>query len=299
MLTLRGSVFSLFRLAAWIGGRLPFLRRAGLTPAVCRSPQTLLNLPTGVALFPTRATELSRITNLLSQLYPISCSKPLIRLGPKGDGGYLVPDDLDGISACLSPGVSKVSGFEKDCAELGMEVFMADASVDAPAEEHPRFHFVKKFIGSTTRGDFISFADWITSCHSNPESDLLLQIDIEGFEYESFLSVSDAVLRKFRIIVVEFHRIDFLFSEPLFNLHSRVFEKLLNMHRCVHIHPNNCSGTVVVKGVELPQMAEFTFYRRDRIENEAYATQFPHPLDCDNTSKRSVALPRSMFFQAG
>lgn len=39
-------------------------------------------------------------------------SKDLIRLGPNGDGGYLVPDDLTGIEACFSPGVCATSEFE-------------------------------------------------------------------------------------------------------------------------------------------------------------------------------------------
>jgi hypothetical protein len=37
---------------------------------------------------------------------------PLIRLGADGDGGYLVPDDLEDVAACFSPGVDDRASFE-------------------------------------------------------------------------------------------------------------------------------------------------------------------------------------------
>ena len=85
--------------------------------------------------------------NLLPKLHPISTDKKLIRMGAERDGGYLVPNDLEGIEACFSPGVDQISKFEQECAERGMKVFMADASVDKPAEEHPMFDFRKSYIG--------------------------------------------------------------------------------------------------------------------------------------------------------
>jgi hypothetical protein len=93
-----------------------------------------------VNVFPTIMTEKGELLSLLKKLHPISSDKELIRLGPKADGGYLIPDDFVGIEACFSPGVGFLSGFEKDCAELGMEVFLADRSVEKPADEHQQFH---------------------------------------------------------------------------------------------------------------------------------------------------------------
>ena len=72
--------------------------------------------------FLTRMTPINEVKQLIELLYPINCKKGLTRLGPEKDGGYLVPDDLDGIEACFSPGVSNVSGFEKDCANRNIKV---------------------------------------------------------------------------------------------------------------------------------------------------------------------------------
>jgi hypothetical protein len=76
--------------------------------------------------YPTALTDKNSLESLLHKLYPMSTDKELIRLGPEGDGGYLVPDDLAEIEACFSPGVSVISGFEKACADLGIKVFLAD-----------------------------------------------------------------------------------------------------------------------------------------------------------------------------
>ena len=72
------------------------------------------------------------VLGLLRLLHPQASERPLRRIGGPGDGGYLVPDDLDGIVGCISPGVSTEVGFDLALAEMGIPVFLADASVPAP-----------------------------------------------------------------------------------------------------------------------------------------------------------------------
>lgn len=241
--------------------------------------------------FSTSLTNKSRVENLIKSLSPIETSKPLIRLGPNGDGGYLIPDDLVGIDACFSPGVSFVSGFESDCAARGMKVYMADKSVDQPAESHENFNFIKNFLGCTNAGDFITIDNWVIDSNVSESSDLILQIDIEGYEYEVFLSCSDELMKRFRIIVAEFHFLEQLWNEPFFNIASRVFDKINETHMCVHIHPNNYSGIYKKSGLSIPSLAEFTFLRKDRISSCKPAKKFPHPLDFDNTANKTIILP--------
>ena len=243
--------------------------------------------------YPTALTDSRELHSLVKRLSPVLSDKNLIRLGPPSDGGYLVPDDLAGIEACFSPGVSSQSGFEKACAELGIKVFMADRSVDGPAESHERFHFTKKYVGATTNDDFMTMDDWVNASLPDSRSDLLLQIDIEGYEYETLLGMSDGLLRRFRIIVAEFHQLDHLWSLPLFKLASHAFDKLLQTHTCVHIHPNNCCGSLKFHGLEMPRVAEFTFLRSDRLLTRSEAKVFPHPLDCDNEDRPPLPLPAS------
>ncbi|MCX7048309.1 MAG: hypothetical protein NTX50_22845 [Candidatus Sumerlaeota bacterium] len=250
----------------------------------------------GVAsIFPTALTDRSKLATLIHNLHPISPGMELIRLGPAGDGGYLVPNDLAGIEACFSPGVSGISGFEKDCADFGMQVFLADKSVDKPAVPHDRFCFTKKYVGATTSDSFMTMDDWVDSSLPRSHSDLLLQIDIEGYEYETFLSMSNSLLLRFRIIVAEFHRLGYLWSQPFFNLASPVFEKILQKHTCIHIHPNNGDGHVIKYGIDIPNSMEFTFLRSERARHPSFATVFPHPLDSDNIGSSSLPLPKCWY----
>lgn len=233
-------------------------------------------------VFPVRQTDRTVIQALLKRLNPIDTDRGLIRLGPDGDGGYLVPDDLTGIQACFSPGVSSISGFEMDCARRGMRVYLADKSVDGPAGAHELFHFTKRFVGSELDEDFMTMEHWVKNSGESMDKDLLLQIDIEGFEYETFINMSNDLLNRFRIIVAEFHSLDQLWNKPFHDLSSRAFDKILSSHSCVHIHPNNCCGELAKSGITIPRVAEFTFLRNDRIRRRSARRDFPHPLDRHN-----------------
>ncbi len=245
-----------------------------------------------------RSTKKHQIQEFLDGVRPVRTEHPLVRLGGDGDGGYLVPDDLDGIEACYSPGIDRSSNFELACAERGMEVFMADASVKGPARQHPRFHFKKAFIGSVTHPPFITMERWIQEAASPPNRERILQMDIEGYEYECILSLPEDLLGGFRIMVIEFHELPNLFTRSTFDLAIRAFEKILNSHHCVHIHPNNFFPKPVrSKGFSFPRLAEFTFLRKDRGDSVGPALQFPHPLDRDCSDGPSLALPRCWYQQ--
>jgi hypothetical protein len=244
-------------------------------------------LPSGG--YPAKLTSKEDILSLIAKLRPIRGQHELIRLGPDEDGGYLVPDDLEGIVACFSPGVNTVSRFEADLAERGMDVFLADYSVDGPAEMHKKFHFQKKFLGATSNDIFMTLDNWVADSCPGSE-DLLLQIDIEGYEYETFLSTSEALMKRFRIIVVEFHNLHHFWNKLYFQQVAPAYEKILQTHTCVHIHPNTSTGSVKIKGLELPKALEVTFHRKDRVGKTDFVSHLPHPLDRDNIPGKSLVL---------
>lgn len=248
-----------------------------------------------VNVFPTAATDPDEMRSLIRSLRPVATDRELIRLGPNTDGGYLVPDDLEGIEACFSPGVNTESRFEKDCADRGIKAFLADKSVDGPAESHELFHFTRKFVGAVSDKDFITLDRWVSDSLSTTDTDLLLQIDIEGAEFEVFLSTSEELIQRFRIIVAEFHWLTQLWSRPYFDLARRAFDKVLKNHTCVHIRPNNCCGSVTRSGIEIPSVMEFTFLRNDRIGRTADRTDFPHRLDHPDEHGPLLVLPHSWY----
>ena len=245
--------------------------------------------------FPTALTDTQAVRSLIDSLRPMETDKELIRLGADGDGGYLVPNDFDGVAACFSPGVGSISAFEVDCANLGMPVHLADGSVRKPPTAHLGFGFTKKFVGAISNDAVMTLDQWVGSTAGLADGDLLLQMDVEGSEYEVLLSVSQALLERFRILVVEFHMLDQLWNRPFFRLASRVFERICQSHACVHIHPNNCCGTIEKTGLSIPRVMEFTFLRRDRFKSLRPRDNFPDPLDRDNTSNPPLILPKCWF----
>jgi hypothetical protein len=238
------------------------------------------------------------IKDLIEKLWPLETGLDLIRIGPKGDGGYLLPEDLEGIEACFSPGVDIISEFELECYKRGMQIYLADKSVDNPRLNIPKeeYSFLKKFIGVVNNDDFITMDTWVDSSKIKPNSDLLLQMDIEGHEYTSIISMSDKLLKRFRIVVIEFHDLHKLWNESFYKLASSSFEKILQTHLCVHIHPNNIAGIYKQNGISIPRVAEFTFIRKDRVSEIDYVKTFPHKLDFDNViHMNSIKLPQDWY----
>lgn len=250
----------------------------------------LIRACAALGLHTVKRTRHSYLRALIRALRPVDPGIELKRVGPDGDGGYLVPDDLDDIEHAFSPGVSTESGFEAALAAKGMQVHLADASVDGPAVAHPRFHFTKKHLGCSSADGVMTLDEWKRDRIGDYDRDLLLQMDIEGAEFETLMAMSSALQAQFRIMVIEFHYLHQLLNKPWFMLVSRVFEKLLETHSVVHIHPNNCCGSMTSRGLTIPRVAELTFYRNDRFEPRGFQSRFPHPLDRDNTRKAPLVL---------
>lgn len=246
-----------------------------------------------VTLGKTASTD--RIAEFLSTIRPVETEHPLIRVGSEADGGYLIPDDLSGIEACFSPGVATTADFEAGMAARGIRCFLADASVEAPPVAGSMFDFERKYLGTHVQGEFITLADWVQR-KAPGTADLLLQMDIESAEYRVLLTTSPEVLRRFRIMVIEFHHLASIYDRSGLDLVSTTFARIMDDFEIVHIHPNNRIRPVAYKGFVTPPLLEFTFLRRDRVRTRRPALQFPHPLDRTNFAKRpDFALPACWY----
>ncbi|MEJ2410769.1 MAG: hypothetical protein P8Y48_16060 [Novosphingobium sp.] len=161
----------------------------------------LINIANRFGLVVRRHQKAGHYADFLATLRPVETEHPLIRIGGEGDGGYLVPDDLDGIEACFSPGVDKIALFEEDMIARGMRVFQIDASVEESPLKHERNQFERKFLGIVSRNHFITLDDWVKEKAGATSGDLLLQMDIEGAEWLTLAQVSEETLKRFRVIV--------------------------------------------------------------------------------------------------
>lgn len=238
-----------------------------------------------------QADQLGALRDTLEFLRPKPCPVPLIRIGGEQDGAYLVPDDLDGITACFSPGVNNFKFFEDELANrFGISSHLCDKTSDVWKFATPLIEskqtFLKKWLGPGDDDSLISLDEWVEQ--SSPGSDdLILQIDIEGAEYENFMTVSDDVLARFRIIVMELHAVTHLADPNIFEQVLRpTFEKLQRHFTCVHVHPNNAVKRMdPVPGTQMrvPYLLEVTLLRNERFQllksDTSHAPELPHPLD--------------------
>ncbi len=235
-------------------------------------------------IFVDPMSPISRLESLAQKLHPHVSKFPLVRMGSNADGGYLIPDDLTNIKACFSPGVDTFATFESDLLKCGIGSHLADYSVDKSPDGLQALSFTKKFIGANSYDHFVSLEDWVDEFEPKSSSNsLLLQMDIEGAEYETLLSCPTKTLSKFRIMVIEFHAIESWGHSDFLNIVEATFNKILDTHFIVHSHPNNAMGLVDMNGLIAPRIFELTFLSRKRASPGALAIT-PHPLDFPNVS---------------
>jgi Tfp pilus assembly protein PilF len=242
-----------------------------------------------------KATEKQKIVEFLELVKPIKTNHDLIRVGGDTDGGYLIPNDIENIDTCFSPGVSEVANFENDLTKRGIKCFLADYSVEKPPIKNTLFDFEKKYLGAKNNEMFMTLESWIKSKAPN-KNDFILQMDIEGMEYSVIFDTSSETLDKFRILVIEFHRLDSLPNRMRFDLIDLAFKKILKNFEVVHIHPNNYCKPIEFNGITIPPHMEFTFLRKDRITQKGKNLSFPHKLDRANVAQYAdFALPKCWY----
>jgi hypothetical protein len=240
--------------------------------------------------FVSERTPLPRIQQTLLRLWPFDPGIPLVRLGRDFDGGYLVPDDLDGIVACFSPGVDRHASFEQDLARRGVRCHLLDASVEGPPPGCDGMSFERLFLGSSDTEARTTLGEWVTRHEPQTTGDLLLQMDIEGAEFDVVPNVDAALLRRFRVVVIEFHKLDWVAQPFVRERMEEVFAKLAIDFVPVHLHANNTSHARAIGPLRVPRAVEVTYLRRDRCRSLTARETLDHPLDRDNVPDRPAVF---------
>jgi hypothetical protein len=217
----------------------------------------------------------------LEALQPRETGLPLIRIGEIGDGGYLLPDDLDGITTLISPGAGGNASFELALELYGIHsIIIDDSDLQKPKHMPINAEFINKKVSSYNSDNTVTLNSLVDLAPSN--SDLVLQMDIEGHEYAALNSIDRTSLDRFRIIVVEFHyTFDWIFEHNWKWNYQELFAKLLQNHVVVHLHPNNSGGDFEFAGIKFPNLIEVSLLRKDRIKELGGQIQTRNPLDVD------------------
>lgn len=232
------------------------------------------------------------IKTFFDLLRPVITSEQLVRIGGDGDGGYLVPDALDGIASVISPGVGPSSSFELEFARRGIECLLFDGTVECPPDSHENIRFFKEMLGNdSSKGE--RKLDEIVDSLCAPKGDLLLQMDIEGAEWSVLPSTGTATWQRFRIAIVEFHDVGSVLSSMTRTKEAiELFQRIRGTHDVVHFHANNCGGARTFGGLRIPNVFEVTFLRSDCHSHRGEIATLPHVLDSESCSRaKPGALP--------
>lgn len=241
---------------------------------------------------------LEKFSTFVQSIAPVNNGHSLIKVGPASDGSYLLPDDLIGIGINISPGVGETFQFENALLEeYGIPSIMLDASVDMPLNLPDEIEFVDKFLipqSNSDAGVSISELVSIATSRFGRDVDFMLQMDIEGAEYEILNYMKPEDLLRFRILAIEFHDMELWIQNTFYSRTLLpVFNKLLEHFDVVYSRANNSSHTFRYKGFFIPSALELTFHRKDRLVSENGYRQMPSIVDFISATYTSQETPFS------
>ena len=231
-------------------------------------------------------TERRLANDLMKRLRPKEIAEELQRIGGAYDGGYLLPQGATEVDAIFSPGVGYEAGFEAWFASRNVPCFLADASVDRAPLDYKNFNFIKKFVGAAETDDTVEINSWIETYVTTSCSELGLQMDIDGGEYEVLPAITKDNYARFRFIITEFHSlhrvVDRTFAEKLTN----ILDLIDKTHVIAHTHANNSAPPITWNGLRLFPTVEIVAVRKDLVTETGRYAEIPHALDEKNVPFR-------------
>ena len=178
-----------------------------------------------------------KVERILKKIKILDTGYDLIKIGEiNNDGSYLVPDALNDIKYCFSPGVGESTLFEDSLKKKNIQSFLADGTISENQIKKINHDYINKNINVFNDENNITMKDWIDLKIKNKDrqNNLLLQMDIEGSEYEVLLNIENSTLEKFKIMVIEFHDFYNLGCAPGADLFYNILNKKVTTGEKLH-----------------------------------------------------------------
>lgn len=175
------------------------------------------------------------------------------RYGKNNDGGYILAGGLK-YDCFLSAGIGNDLSFENDIMSRYSfkQAHIFDGTSLFKQEEIGNLQFHKVNIGTLNTETHTNLHELISK-HEN----ILLKMDIEGYECGWLDTLTASMLSRFRQIVIEFH--GFVKSIPY-------VIQINETHKLIHLHGNNYGGTIDIDGKIYPNVFECTFLNNHLCE---------------------------------
>ena len=229
---------------------------------------------------------------LFDMLRPVALKKCRIeRFGESHDGGYMVCGNLLGaVRAGYSYGISGYDQWGCDVAtKLDVRVHQYDCfNTTVPSCPGGRTVFHPECVAGTAKVEdgrpFNTIAAQLAA-NGDGSNRIVLKIDVEGAEWESFAALPDDVLRRIDQLVVEFH-------DATGRDYPDIVRRLTRFFHVAHFHANNAS---CVKGIEpfTSWAYEVLFVNRQLDDIDPMGSiKSPHPLDAKNDAAAPDCQPR-------
>ena len=158
--------------------------------------------------------------------------KKRILLGEKADGCYVLLDDFENIKIAYSFGISYKIQFDEALAKRGINVYMYDHTINSLPYNNPKFHWSKIGIcGNNERAQNLkTLEELMKENRHTSEKNMILKIDIEGWEWNPLNELNEDILRQFKYILIEYH-----FLEPSKEqLYYNVIKKIYKTHQAFY-----------------------------------------------------------------
>jgi hypothetical protein len=247
-----------------------------------------------------RATPMQQRQALFETLQPVALGNcQLERFGEPHDGGYLMCGNLlGGVQSGYSYGIA---GYDKWGCDISTKFNLTVHQYDCfnttqPACPAGRTTFHAECVGDTTatvEGRVFDTMRNQFAKNGDSSKRIVLKIDVEGAEWNSFLSVPDETLERIDQMAVEFHWAeDRVFRWAQDDKYLRVVQRLKQFFEIGHIHFNNAS---CVEGLEpFPTWAfEVLFVsKRLAIVDPSRKAGGLHPLDAPNNPSFADCQPK-------
>jgi hypothetical protein len=219
---------------------------------------------------------------LFALLRPVKLSNcTLERFGEPHDGGYLMCANLlTGVEAGYSYGISGYDGWGCDVSRrFNVPVHEYDCfDTRQPVCSEGKMVFHAECVGPATLEEdgrpFDTLAGQIAK-NGDSARRLVVKMDVEGAEWDSFVLAPDWVFERIDQLVVEFHGVD---SDRF----VAAVQRLTEFFHVAHVHFNNYSCGPGVEPFPASVYEVLFVSRRLGVPDPSGAAAGPHPLDAPN-----------------
>ena len=230
------------------------------------------------------------IYKFLKELRPYDqLNSKRIRLGSQEDGGYVMLDSgLEDIEVLYSYGVEDNSDFElMFCEKYQAIARLYDHTVDESPLKRNFFFFKKEGVGPKKTKYLDTIENHIKK-NGDGEKKLILKMDVEGAEWDTFTHIPNSILSLFEQIVVEVHFFHSIMpnfvgvnlSPSKVEKKTHAIKKINNLFYLYHVHANNYDPLYYIDGFKLPNSMELTFVNKKYFQTPEYSkTIFPTEID--------------------